>query len=53
VTGDRRLGRCPDCGHELRPADELISYERSEGSVGVFAECPGCGRVVAPETERQ
>lgn len=46
---NRTLGTCPNCGHPIRPLDELITYERSDSSVGVFAECPSCEEVVNPE----
>jgi hypothetical protein len=49
VTDDERLGTCPNCGHGIDPRDELISYERSDSTLGVFAECPGCERVVSPK----
>lgn len=50
TSDDRRLGTCPDCGGEIRAVDELITYERSDGSVGMFAECPVCEEVVTPES---
>ncbi|WP_455431121.1 DUF7837 family putative zinc-binding protein [Salinigranum halophilum] len=46
---NRTLGACPNCGHIIRPLDELITYERSDSSIGVFAECPSCEEVVNPE----
>lgn len=49
MTDDRRLGVCPNCGGDIRPVDELITYQRSDGSIGVYAECPGCEAVVRPE----
>jgi len=48
TTNDGRLGVCPRCGHDIRTADELITYERSDSTVGVFAECPSCRGVVTP-----
>jgi hypothetical protein len=27
----------------------LVEYEKDDGTEGVWAECPGCGDVVAPE----
>jgi hypothetical protein len=49
MTENRRLGGCPNCGHAIRPIDELITYERSDESIGVYAECPSCEAVVSPE----
>ncbi|WP_449404867.1 DUF7837 family putative zinc-binding protein [Haloplanus natans] len=49
MAGDHPSGCCPNCGHDIRPVDHPISYERSDRSVGVFAECPSCGAVVEPE----
>lgn len=43
------LGRCPDCGTEISIEWTLIEYERSDGEIGVFAECPSCEEVVEPE----
>jgi uncharacterized Zn finger protein len=48
MSDDSRLGVCPNCGHDIRPIDELITYERSDNSIGVFAECPSCTAVIAP-----
>jgi hypothetical protein len=45
---DGRLGTCPHCGHDIRKGDELITYQRSDDSIGVFAECPSCETVVDP-----
>jgi predicted RNA-binding Zn-ribbon protein involved in translation (DUF1610 family) len=45
---DGRLGVCPNCGHEVRAVDELITYERADSSVGIFAECPSCEAVIEP-----
>jgi uncharacterized Zn finger protein len=49
TTDDRPLGTCPNCGHDVRRIDELISYRRSDNTTGVFAECPSCGDVVSPD----
>ncbi|ELZ21087.1 hypothetical protein C475_19053 [Halosimplex carlsbadense 2-9-1] len=43
------LGACPRCGTSVGPAYVLVSYERSDDSTSVFAECPSCGAVVTPE----
>lgn len=49
TTDERRLGACPNGGHGIQPIDELIPDERSDDSIGVFAECPSCEAVVRPE----
>lgn len=49
MNDDPHLGVCPNCGHDIRLMDELITYERSDDSIGVFAECPACGAVIDPE----
>jgi uncharacterized protein with PIN domain len=49
TSNEGRLGACPNCGHEIRPMDELITYERSDRSIGMFAECPSCEAVIEPE----
>ena len=38
--------RCPQCRRELPPAYTLIEYEKRDGTIGVFAECPECDDVV-------
>jgi hypothetical protein len=43
------LGRCPDCGDRITPTWMLVEYERDDGTDGVWAECPSCEVVVAPE----
>ena len=48
MSDDSRLGVCPNCSHDIRPIDELITYELSDKSIGVFAECPSCTTVIAP-----
>lgn len=48
IPDDGRLGACPNCGHDIRKRDELITYQRSDDSIGVFAECPSCETVVDP-----
>lgn len=42
------LGACPECGATVGRASKLVSYER-DGQPAVFADCPGCRRVVRPE----
>jgi predicted RNA-binding Zn-ribbon protein involved in translation (DUF1610 family) len=44
----RRLGRCSNCDREIRPGQLLVAYERSNGELAMFAECPECGDVVHP-----
>lgn len=43
------LGRCPDCGERISRAGVLVEYEKDDGTVGIWAECPQCGSVVSPE----
>ncbi|WP_455550791.1 DUF7837 family putative zinc-binding protein [Haloarcula laminariae] len=43
------LGQCPTCGERVPSALCLIKYEQNDGSEAVWAECPACEDVVAPE----
>ena len=43
------LGRCPECGEDISEAWILVEYEKEDGTEGVWAECPVCEDVVAPE----
>lgn len=43
------LGHCPTCEREIAQAWKLIEYEQADGSLGVFAECPSCEKVVKPQ----
>ena len=43
------LGRCPDCGKSISRAWLLVEYETDDGDTGIWAECPDCDDVVAPE----
>jgi len=43
------LGRCPDCDERIPTLWTLVEYEKDDGTDGVWAECPVCGDVVAPE----
>ena len=43
------LGRCPECGADISRAWLLIEYEKTDGTTGIWAECPACGEVVSPE----
>jgi len=43
------LGRCPDRGEPIPSAWLLVEYEKADGTEGVWAECPACEDVVAPE----
>jgi hypothetical protein len=49
MTENALLGRCPDCGGEVPAGCRLIEYETGDGESAVWAECPGCEAVVAPE----
>lgn len=42
-------GVCPRCDRELAAGSVLITYEKSDGTTGLFAECPVCADVVRPE----
>ena len=42
------VGVCPLCEARIDRHDVLIEYERSEGTAGVYAECPACQDVVTP-----
>jgi hypothetical protein len=43
------LGRCPDCDEHITTTWLLVEYEKDDGTEGVWAECPSCEDVVAPE----
>jgi predicted RNA-binding Zn-ribbon protein involved in translation (DUF1610 family) len=43
------LGRCPNCGDRITEAWVLVEYSKNDGTDRVWAECPSCGDVVAPE----
>jgi len=47
TVNESALGRCPRCDREIPTTYLLIEYETTEGPAA-FAECPGCGEVVAP-----
>ena len=50
MPDDRRvLGCCPDCGERIPTAWVLVEYKKNDGTDGVWAECPECADVVAPE----
>jgi len=42
------VGDCPGCGERIPVAALLVEYDRGDGTVGRFAECPGCQDVVEP-----
>ncbi|WP_436931472.1 DUF7837 family putative zinc-binding protein [Halosimplex halobium] len=43
------LGQCPECGEGISEVWLLVKYEKDDGTEGVWAECPSCEDVVAPE----
>lgn len=45
------MGICPNCSELIADREILVEYERSDGSTGVYAECPDCREVVAPNNE--
>jgi len=47
--GVPEIGRCPECGERIPPAWILVEYEKDNGEAGIYAECPACEGVVAPE----
>ncbi|WP_438267254.1 DUF7837 family putative zinc-binding protein [Halomarina salina] len=48
-TDDSSLGRCPACGKQISEAWLLVEYEKNDSTQGIWAECPVCEDVVAPE----
>ncbi len=49
MTNDSPLGCCPDCGESISEAWLLVEYTKANGETGIWAECPACEDVVAPE----
>jgi len=49
TDGPEILGRCPDCGESISRHWLLVEYERDDDATGIWAECPECADVVAPE----
>jgi len=45
----QRLGRCPNCDERITTPWLLVEYEKDDGTEGIWAECPTCEDVVAPE----
>lgn len=43
------IGRCPRCDTAIPRAYVLIEYETKSGEQAIYAECPDCADVVAPE----
>lgn len=43
------LGACPCCQTTIPAGNELIEYERSDGGVAVYADCPECRIPVHPQ----
>jgi hypothetical protein len=48
-TDESSLGRYPDCEEDIPEAWVLVEYQKEDGTEGVWAECPVCEDVVAPE----
>jgi len=48
-AGESPLGRCPTCGEDISEVWILVEYEKDDGQTGIWAECPACEDVVAPE----
>jgi len=50
MTSDQSiLGRCPECSEDIPAAWLLIEYETDDGGTDIWAECPACETVVAPD----
>lgn len=50
MTDDTQiLGHCPSCDERISKVWLLLEYEKEDDSKGVWAECPACEEVVAPE----
>jgi hypothetical protein len=50
MTADESfLGRCPECSANISDAWILVEYEKDDGTEGVWAECPACEDVFAPQ----
>ena len=43
------IGRCPNCGKRITDPWILVEYEKDDGTEGIWAECPACAAVIAPE----
>ncbi|ELZ21077.1 hypothetical protein C475_19003 [Halosimplex carlsbadense 2-9-1] len=43
------LGRCPECGECIPKTWLLIEYKTDDNETDLWAECPACESVVAPE----
>lgn len=48
-TDASELGVCPNCGAAVPRQWLLIEYERADGNLGLYAECPDCSEVVRPQ----
>lgn len=49
VSDRSMLGACPNCSEAIADHDVIIEYECTDGSTGVYAECPDCREIIAPE----
>jgi predicted RNA-binding Zn-ribbon protein involved in translation (DUF1610 family) len=49
TDGPEILGRCPDCGESISRTWLLVEYQTDDGDTRIWAECPDCDDVVAPE----
>jgi len=48
-TNESFLGDCPNCGERIPEARLLVEYTKDDGETGIWADCPSCNDVVAPE----
>lgn len=50
MNGDETiLGLCPNCSTEISETWLLVEYGKEDGTEGIWAECPICNDVVAPD----
>ena len=49
TDGPEILGRCPGCGESISEVWLLVEYKIDNGNTRIWAECPECDDVVAPE----
>jgi len=54
MSGEQRqsvpeLGVCPRCSRPIARINEIIEYERADGSRSKYARCTDCDDVVRPK----
>jgi hypothetical protein len=45
-------GTCSFCDETVTGRHAIIEYETANGKPGVWAECPGCGKIVDPINDK-